>query len=179
MFKGAWTLAYIATIVFANLLLIWLPPVSIFGTFLPPAIVASGFVFVLRDFAQREIGHFVLIAILVASAVTYVLAGPEVAAASTTAFLVAELADWAVYSITKKPLSQRILFSSVFSVPVDTFVFFLALGILDKKSFILGVGVKMIGTAIFWAFLVKRERRISELASAPLSANHVVGGLAQ
>lgn len=162
---GAWTLVYIFTIIFSNLLLVWIPPVNVFGSMLPPAIVASSFVFVFRDYAQREIGHYILCAIAVAAIGTYAFAGPDVAAASVTAFVVAELADWAVYSITGRPLSQRILLSSLVSVPVDTVVFFAALGILDAKSLALGVIVKMFGTAVCWSFTFRQERRKAALAS--------------
>lgn len=157
MFKGIWTFAYVATIVLSNLLLVWLAPVQIFGIFLPPAILAFGLVFVLRDFAQREIGHYVLVAIGVAAALTYLLAGPQVAAASIAAFLMAELADYLVYTLTKRPLSQRVLISSMVSVPMDTFVFFWALGFLNVPSLALGIAVKMIATLMIWAWLRNRE----------------------
>ena len=48
--------------------------------------VIVGFVFVLRDYAQREIGHKVLLATLLAGIPVYLLAGPGLAIASLTAF---------------------------------------------------------------------------------------------
>lgn len=151
-----WPALYFGAIVLSNLMMVWLPMVPVFGVDIPPAIFVFGFVFALRDFAQRAIGHRVLAVMAIAAIATYWLAGPTIALASTTAFLASELADWAVYTITKRPFLQRMLLSSVVSVPVDTAVFFLALGILDTKSLIVGIAIKMIGTAVLWAYLVFR-----------------------
>ena len=151
-----WPALYFTAIVVSNLMMVWLPMVPVFGVDIPPAIFLFGFVFALRDFAQRALGHHVLGVMAAAAIATYWLAGPAIALASTTAFLVSELADWAVYTITKRPFVQRMLVSSLISVPVDTAVFFLALGILDAKSLIVGIGIKMIGTAVLWAYLAAR-----------------------
>ncbi len=69
-----WTLSYFGIIVLANMMLLWFEPIFLAGSAIPPAIFASGFVFVLRDFAQREIGHLVLIAIVAAAGTTFWLA---------------------------------------------------------------------------------------------------------
>lgn len=152
-----WTLGYFGTIVFANMMLLWFDPLFIAGSAIPPAIFASGFVFVLRDFAQREIGHLVLIAIVAAAGTTFWLAGPEVAIPSASAFLVAELADWIIYSVTKRPMSQRVVISSLISVPMDTAVFYALLGILDPLALALGVAIKLVGTLVFWIVLKTME----------------------
>ena len=46
---------------------------------------------------------------MVGVAISYFMANPFVATASAAAFLISELVDWAVYSFTKRPLSQRVL----------------------------------------------------------------------
>jgi hypothetical protein len=46
-----------------------------------------GFVFVLRDFAQREVGHNIWWAMLAGCALSYCMASPFVAIASASAFL--------------------------------------------------------------------------------------------
>jgi uncharacterized PurR-regulated membrane protein YhhQ (DUF165 family) len=152
-----WTLSYFSIIVIANMMLLWFEPIIVAGSAIPPAIFASGFVFVLRDFAQREIGHFVLVAIAAAAGATYWLAGQEVAIASASAFLIAELADWAIYSVTKRPMSQRVVLSSLVSVPLDTAVFYALLGILDPLALALGVAIKLVATLAFWAVLNASE----------------------
>lgn len=165
-FIGFWTILYIGVIVASNILLIQLQPVHLFGIVVPPAIVAFGFTFVFRDFSQREMGHYVLLAIAAAAFLTYVLAGPAVAFASVTAFVVAELADWLIYSLSKRPFAQRILISSLVSVPVDTLVFYQLLGILDPTSLIAGVVIKLIGAFVFWAYLQHRDNKIEKQVQA-------------
>ena len=43
--------------------------------------------------------------------------------ASAAAFAVGELGDWAVYTFTRRPFSQRILISSLIGAPLDSIVF--------------------------------------------------------
>ena len=71
----------------------------------PPMSLVVGFIFVARDFAQREIGHRVIIAMLIAAVLSYVMASPYVAVASLSAFLISEFADWAVYSFAGRSAS--------------------------------------------------------------------------
>lgn len=159
-----WPAFYFLAIVLSNAMMVWLPMTPVLGVDIPPAIFVFGFVFVLRDFAQRALGHYVLAVMAAAAVVTYWFAGPAVAMASTVAFLVSELSDWAIFSITKRPFAQRMLLSSLVSVPVDTAVFFLALDILDATSLMVGIGIKMIGTAIFWIYLTSRSVSVRQTA---------------
>ncbi|MEJ8563272.1 hypothetical protein QTO30_20015 [Yoonia sp. GPGPB17] len=115
--KGFWTSAYIGAVVAINWLFVVVPMIPVLETMFPPVMLVVGFVFVFRDFAQREIGHWVVIAMLVASGISYFMSAPVVALASVTAFLISEAIDWAVYTFTRKPLSQRILLSSAVAVP--------------------------------------------------------------
>ena len=104
---------YIALIVAVNYAFTQVPPITLLdGTVWPPVALIVGFVFVVRDFAQREVGHRVLLAMLAGAGLSYYMADPFVAVASAAAFAVSELVDWAVYSFTGRPLSQRILYSS-------------------------------------------------------------------
>ena len=68
------------------------------GTMWPPAALLVGFVFVARDFAKREVGHKVFLAMLVGVAISCFMANPFVATASAAASLLSELVDWAVYT---------------------------------------------------------------------------------
>jgi len=56
-----------------------------------PVTIVTGLVLVVRDFAQREIGHEVLIAMMIALFLTYVTSGGALALASGAAFLISEL----------------------------------------------------------------------------------------
>jgi queuosine precursor transporter len=121
--------------------------------------VIVGFVFVLRDYAQREIGHKVLLATLLAGIPVYYLAGPGLAAASLIAFALSEMTDWGVYSFTKRPLQSRILMSSVLAVPVDTLAFQHLAGYLTPAAFVTEVMSKALGVAIVWYLLKLRTER--------------------
>ncbi|MGA7267932.1 MAG: hypothetical protein WBX21_09240, partial [Aestuariivirga sp.] len=118
-----WVAVYVASIVVVNWMFTAIAPWSTpFGD-LYLANIVVGAVFVLRDYAQREVGHYVLTFTAVAGAITYVMVDPAIAIASVTAFMLSEMADWAVYSFTKKPIQERILISSLFAVPLDTLAF--------------------------------------------------------
>jgi queuosine precursor transporter len=156
--RFGFTALYIGLIVAVNYAFTVVPLVALpDGTMWPPVSLLVGFVFVVRDFAQREIGHKVLLAMLVGAVISFFMAGPAIAAASAAAFLVSELADWAVYSFTKRPLSQRILFSSALGAPIDSAVFLGGIGLLSP----VGVGAmtasKLLGALIVWWLIRRRE----------------------
>lgn len=161
--QGFWTTAYIGAVVAINWLFVVVPMVPVLGTMFPPVMLVVGFVFVFRDFAQREIGHWVVIAMLVAGGISYFMSAPVVALASVTAFLISEAIDWAVYTFTRKPLSQRILVSSAVAVPVDTIVFLQMVGFFDWTAVALVSAAKMLGALVFW--FVLRNREVAEVAA--------------
>jgi len=156
--KLKYTILYVVLIVAVNYGFSVSPLVALpDGTLWPPISLLVGFVFVARDFAQREIGHRVLLAMLAGTAISYVMASPMIAVASAAAFLVSELADWAVYSFTRRPLSQRILYSSALGAPVDSFVFLAGVGILSTAGVAAMTASKMIGALIVWWLIRRRE----------------------
>lgn len=152
---------YVASIVLVNWLFAVIPPVVLpGGEVWPPMSLIVGFIFVIRDFAQRAIGHKVLFAMLAGAGVSYFMAGPEIALASMMAFLVGELFDWAVYSYTGRPFSQRILLSSIISTPVDTVVFLYCINMLGIGSILIMTLSKLAGAVVvFW--LVRRRERFA------------------
>jgi len=150
MVKYKFTLSYIAAIVLVNMGFIYIPMIPMFGEMFPPMSLVVGAVFILRDFAQREIGHKVLGAMLVGAALSYFMADPFVALASVVAFAVSEIVDWAVYTYTKRPLRQRILFSSALGTPIDSAVFLTMLGFFSPVGFLLMTIGKMIAALIIW-----------------------------
>jgi queuosine precursor transporter len=123
--------------------------------------VVVGFVFVLRDYAQRAIGHLVLLATLAAGALTYLVAlwtnTPDVARtlalASVTAFLMSEMLDWSIYSFWKKPLQERILVSSLIAVPVDTLIFQNMAGYYTPAGAVTEILSKFVGVLVVWYLL--------------------------
>jgi queuosine precursor transporter len=126
--------------------------------------IVVGLVFVLRDYAQRAIGHSVLIATAFAGLITYAMVDASIAIASITAFVVAEMADWAIYSFWKKPLQQRILWSSLLAVPLDTVVFQHLAGYLSPASFSTEIASKFLGVIAVWYLLKIRADRSNGIA---------------
>lgn len=150
---------YVATVVIVNWLFVIVDPVILpGGEVWPPVSLLVGFVFVIRDFAQRAIGHKVLLAMLLASVVSYIMAGAEVALASMAAFMVGELMDWAMYTFTGRPFSQRILLSSIVSTPVDTTVFLLLIGMAGIGTIAIMTASKLVGAFIVFLLVNRRER---------------------
>lgn len=162
--KGFWTASYIGAVVLINYLFVIIPMVPMFGTMFPPVMLVVGFVFVFRDFSQREIGHWVFAAMIIAGIISYFMSAPFVAIASVTAFLISELIDWGVFTFTRRPLASRILYSSALSVPIDTVVFLQMVGHLDWISFGIVTAAKMIGAFAFW--FVLQRRASSQLEAA-------------
>jgi len=153
-----YTFIYITLIVAVNYGFSVVPLVDIpGGEKWPPMSLIVGLVFIARDFAQREIGHRVIIAMLVAGVISYLMADPFVAFASVAAFLISEFCDWAVYTFTGKPFSQRILLSSALSTPVDSVVFLALIGHFSVTAVVLMTISKMLGAVFVWWMVRRRE----------------------
>ncbi len=157
-----YTALYIALIVAVNYGFSVVPLVDLpGGDKWPPMTLVVGLIFVMRDFAQREIGHSVILAMLVAAAISYFMADPFVAIASLVAFLVSEFGDWAVYSCTKKPFAQRILISSAISTPIDSAIFLYMLEIASVQAIVLMTLSKMIGALVVWYMVKNRSEEVA------------------
>ncbi len=153
-----YTTLYIALIVAVNYGFTVAPMVALpGGEMWPPISLAVGFIFIARDYAQREIGHRVIIAMLAAGILSYFMASPFVAVASVAAFLISEFADWAVYSFTGRSFARRVLLSSAVGTPIDSAVF---LALIEQFS-VIGVlamtASKMLGALLVWWMIRRRE----------------------
>lgn len=117
--------AFVATVVLAN----WaverygVVPVG-FGLMAPAAVYFVGLAFTLRDLVHDHLGRVgVLVAIAIGGAVS-ALVSPAFAVASAVAFLLSELADFAIYT----PLRERnwlgaVALSNVVGLVIDSVVF--------------------------------------------------------
>ena len=148
--NNKYTLFYILSIVLVNIGFIYVPMIPLLGQMFPPMTLIVGLVFILRDFAQREVGHGVLIAMGIGAVLSYIMADPFIAIASVVAFGISELVDWAVYTYTKRPLKQRILISSALGTPIDSAVFLTMIGFFNPVGFVLMTLGKMIAALIVW-----------------------------
>ncbi len=159
-----WSAVYIGLIVLVNWLFTVVPPVDMGGGEMwPPVALIVGLIFIARDFAQRVKGHWVLVAMLIAAILSYFLANPFVAYASVAAFAISELADWLVYSFTKRPFAQRILLSSVLATPIDSIVFLGIMGWLSAPGVLAMTASKMVGALIVW-YLVRSRMEAASAA---------------
>jgi uncharacterized PurR-regulated membrane protein YhhQ (DUF165 family) len=109
-------------------------PVAPFGITAPSGVLMIGLALVLRDLVQRRLGKsWALAAILAGAALSGFVAPPTLVIASTAAFLLSELADFAVYTpLQKRGLVRAVILSSLVGLCVDSVAFlYLAFGSLD------------------------------------------------
>ena len=136
-----YTAAYITLIVAVNYGFSVVPLLEMpGGEMWPPMSLVVGLVFVVRDFAQREVGHRVILAMLLAGGLSYVMASPFVAVAS----------------FTGKKFHERVLLSSVIATPIDSVVFLAIIGHLSISGVVAMTASKLLGALVVW-WLLKRK----------------------
>ena len=152
--KYKFSVIYISTVVAINMAFAYIPPIILFdGTIFTVGSVIAGLVFVARDFAQREVGHkIVLLLMAAAGLLSYLLADPFVAIASIAAFAISEISDYIVYSKYKGDFNKRVVVSSLVSVPIDTAVFLAIISHLSALSFAVMCISKLLVVAYFVKF---------------------------
>lgn len=142
------------------------------GINLHPMTIVTGLVFVVRDFAQREMGHRILLVMGMAIAWSFYYSWPVIALASGIAFAISETVDWLLFTFTKYKLSTRVLLSSALAAPIDTTVFLygadlarqMELGdppgnMLHIANWIVFVIGKMVGAVVISAMIRQRENQ--------------------
>ncbi|KRE02206.1 beta-carotene 15,15'-monooxygenase [Bosea sp. Root381] len=115
----------------------------------PSGVVMIGLALVLRDIVQRRLGPLAgLGAIAIGALISAFVAPPAIVVASVAAFLLSELADFAVYTpLQRRRFVTAVVASSIVGLIVDSIVFLqLAFGSLDF------VGGQIIGKA--WMVLL-------------------------
>jgi queuosine precursor transporter len=131
-----------------------------FGLEAPSGVLMIGIALVLRDAVHRTLGaRAALVAIALGGLASWWIAPPYLVIASVTAFLLAELADFAVYApLARKRLALAVLLSGIVGSVVDSAVFLLiAFGSLD---FLAGQIVgKVYASILAWAVLASLPRQ--------------------
>lgn len=127
-------IAYILTIVAANAAItaFGIVPVG-FGLMAPAGVYFAGLAFTLRDAVQETLGRrWTVAAILVGAAVSAGLSA-QLAVASGAAFLLSELADFAVYTpLRRRSWLAAVAASNTAGLVIDSALFlWLAFGSLD------------------------------------------------
>lgn len=116
---------YLGSIVLANILVHTLGLITVLGLTFPAGAVAIGLTFSTRDFVQERYGKYgCWLWMLVAVVITFAF-NQQLAMASVCAFVVAELADWAIYSYARGSVEKRLVLSNLVSTPLDSVVFVL------------------------------------------------------
>lgn len=144
--------AYIIAILLANYLTDHYGFVSMgFGQMATAGTFAAGAALLLRDAVHETLGRNVVLAgIAVGAGLTYVIS-PALAFASAAAFLLAELADMAVYTpLREKGWVPAVIASNIVGAIVDTWVFlWLANFAITEDAF-----QGQLTGKLFWATLV-------------------------
>jgi hypothetical protein len=142
-----WVVAYVGSVLAVNMAFAWRPDLGWIWA------IAVGSIFVTRDFCQRAMHHWVVLPMIAGIVLSYFLASPFVALASATAFAISESTDWLIFTITKRPLRDRVLWSCAASAPVDSTVFLLMVGAFSIPTLTISVASKMVAAAILWLAL--------------------------
>lgn len=165
--------AYISTVVLAN----WVTSryglvAAGFALLVPAGTYAAGLALGLRDVLQDRAGvRWVLAAIAVGTAVSFLVGDARIAAASGIAFLLAELADLAVYTpLRRKGWRRAMVVSNAVGAVLDTLLFLAIAGFPVTTTSVVGqVLVKAVWcTAVVIAVrevarrAVPRERQLTE-----------------
>lgn len=128
-----WMIDHIGTVCIPNgpcVLPVWFWPVL----YCPSGSLMIGLSFVLRDIVQRAYGPWAsLAAIFVGTLVAFLVSPPAIVVASAAAFLVSELADFAVYTpLQRRRFMLAVIASSIVGLVIDGVLFLsIAFGSLD------------------------------------------------
>jgi uncharacterized PurR-regulated membrane protein YhhQ (DUF165 family) len=95
------------------------------GIMAPSGVLTIGIALVLRDLVQRRLGKlWSLLAILIGAGLSWIVADAALVIASTLAFLLSELADFAVYTpLQRRRLILAVVLSSFVGLVIDSLVF--------------------------------------------------------
>ena len=134
------------------------------GIMAPSGVLMVGAALVLRDLVQRRLGvEFGIGAIAAGSAISAGLAPPSLVIASAIAFLLSELADFAVYTpLARRRLVIAVVASSTVGLIIDSIVFlWLAFGSLEfLPGQIIGKFWMVLLAVPFVAYMRRRDERL-------------------
>lgn len=138
-----------------------------FGLMAPSGVLVIGAAMVLRDLVHQVMGaKWALAAIMAGAALSAMFAAPQLVVASVLAFLIAELADMAVYSrVRKHSIWLAVLVSGLVGSAIDSAAFLLVA--FRSLDFIAG---QIVGKV--WASIAAA----AFLAARPMTHNQPHGG---
>lgn len=139
------------------------------GIMAPSGVLMVGLALVLRDVVQRRLGALAgLAAIAAGTLISAWLAPPSIVIASAAAFLLSELADFAVYTpLQRRRFLTAVLASGIAGLVVDSIVFLqLAFGSLDFLAGQIIGKAWMVLIALPLMYLLRRRDERLGLAAA-------------
>lgn len=126
--------AYAGTVLGANWAIqtFGLVPVG-FGLMAPAGVYFAGLAFTLRDLLQERAGRVAVLGCIAVGGLLSAIVSPSFALASSAAFLLSELADFAVYTpLRKRRWLSAVLASNAVGLVIDSALFlWMAFGSLD------------------------------------------------
>jgi uncharacterized PurR-regulated membrane protein YhhQ (DUF165 family) len=149
-------IAYAFAMTAANLLIVkfgvWMSPVNSF--------LLIGLTLVLRDWLHVRLKSWQMALLITASgAITYLLnpAAAQIAIASSTAFTLAALVDWAVFAKVTGTWFRRSNVSNVAGAAIDSVAFpTIAFGVLMPEIVLAQFASKIVGGFI-WSFVLRNK----------------------
>ncbi|MBV9346540.1 MAG: VUT family protein [Pseudolabrys sp.] len=134
------------------------------GLLAPSGVLMIGAALVLRDLVQRRLGVELGVGAVIAGALLSAAVAPaQLVVASALAFLLSELADFAVYTpLARRRLVLAVVASSMVGLVVDSIIFLsLAFGSLDfLAGQIVGKAWMVLLSIPFVAYLRRRDERL-------------------
>lgn len=130
----------------------------------PSGVLMIGAALVLRDLVQRRLGvEFGIAAIIAGAGISAAIAPAALVVASTAAFLLSELADFAVYTpLARRRLVTAVVASSMVGLVIDSIVFlWLAFGSLEfLAGQVVGKSWMVLFAIPLVAYLRRRDARL-------------------
>ena len=170
--KTPWFYAYILLVPLVNWSFSVVPNIPLpDGGAWPPVAILTGFILVVRDFAQKEAGHYIFGGLLIGVLISFFMAPAAIAIASAAAFLISEVVDWLIYTFVKRPLSERVMISSIVAAPLDTGLFWYLASLSIKGVFqpltLVTAGLsKLVGAYIVYLMLKRKESQQAQAATS-------------
>lgn len=132
------------------------------GMMAPSGVLLIGVALALRDAVQEALGRtWVLGLVIAGAAMSFLLGSPALALASATAFLLSELADFAVYDrLRKRGLALAVMLSGIVGAVLDSLLFsWLAFGTVGWAPGL--ILAKLYASVGYAAWLLYRRRTVA------------------
>ena len=129
------------------------------GLMAPSGVLMIGVALALRDVVQERMGRlWVLVLVLAGAVLSLVVSPPALAAASAVAFLLSELADFAVYDrLRRRQMAIAVVLSGLVGAVLDSLLFsYLAFGTVGWAPGL--IIAKLYASAAYALWLAARRR---------------------